>query len=141
MRRSIIVLALLFTAAASPAAAQDEEPHPIDRTMEACIDADPSTVGMVGCTVAAEQAWDDELNAAYRELMDVLDSDGQGLLRTAQRAWIAQRDGEFAFQAWMRGELDGTMWGPVIAGQRMSFVRARAMQLRSYRDTLDSGRR
>lgn len=134
--------ALVLAISGSPPALHAAEgvSHPIDRTMEACIDADASTAGMVTCTVAAEQAWDEELNDAYRDLMGRLDGEGKDLLRAAQRAWIAQRDAEFAFQGWMRGELDGTMWGPVIAGLRMSYVRSRALQLRNYRETLDSGR-
>lgn len=146
MRLSAAAVALLLVAGAPVPAlsensgAEKDDLHPIDRTMEACIDADSSTAGMVTCTLAAEQAWDEDLNEAYGELMATLDDEGKSRLRSAQRAWIAQRDSEFSFQSWMRGELDGTMWGPVIAGQRMSFVRARALQLRSYRETLDSGR-
>ena len=144
MCRSVLLLTV-FCAMAGPVRAQvgdapKEAPHPISAAYEACNEKDPSTAGMMSCAAAAEAGWDKELNAAYGELTKALKGTSLEALRQAQRAWIAQRDREYALQDAIRGELDGTMWGPVMADQRASLVEARARQLRAYKSFLDDGR-
>ena len=54
----------------------------------------------VHCENLLLDAADAELNRVYREALAALDSRGAGLLRTAQRAWLAYRDNNFeAFSA------------------------------------------
>lgn len=145
-RASFQRLPLCVLLLAGPALAQStaeepkDKPHPIDAAYEACNDKDPSTAGMVGCAAAAEAAWDKELNEAYRELSGSLKGKSLEALRQAQRAWLAQRDKEYALQDAIHGELQGTMWGPVMADQRATLVKSRALQLRSYKSFLDDGR-
>ncbi len=117
-----------------------EAPHPIDAAYETCIDKDPSTAGMMACTAVTEQAWDKELNEAYRELTGVLKGKSLEALRQAQRLWVQQRDKEFDLQGELRGELEGTMWGPILFDQRVTLVKNRALQLRTYKSFLDEGR-
>jgi uncharacterized protein YecT (DUF1311 family) len=138
---SLLAASLLLTIA-NGAGAEDgkEKPHPIDAAFEACTEKDPSTAGMLACAGEAEAAWDKELNAAYQELVSSLKGKQLDALREAQRAWVAQRDKEHALQEAIRGELQGTMWGPVMADQRTSLVKARALQLRAYKSFLDDGR-
>lgn len=139
MRRlALLVCAQLI--AFSAFAAEKEEPHPIDAAYDACTDKDPSTAGMVGCAAEAEAAWDKELNAAYRDLVAALKGKSLETLREAQRAWVAQRDKEHALQASIHEQLQGTMWGPVMADQRVTLVKKRALQLRAYKSFLDDGR-
>lgn len=142
MRHALAAAALLILVLPAAAAAQNAETpeHTIGVDFDACVEKDPSTAGMMECSGAAESAWDRELNAAYRELVGALKGDALEALKQAQRAWVAQRDREFALQGAIRGELDGTMWGPIIAGQRVALVKARALQLRAYKEFLDNGR-
>jgi uncharacterized protein YecT (DUF1311 family) len=42
---------------------------------------------------------DARLNSVYKKLLAELDAEGQAKLKAAQRAWIAFRDAEAAFQA------------------------------------------
>ncbi len=124
----------------SVAQAAEDSQHPIDAAFEKCIAADSSTAGMIGCAADAEMAWDMDLNAGYKDLVAALKGKSLEAARQAQRAWVAQRDKEFALQDALRGGLSGTMWGPIMADQRMSFVRARAQQLRAYIEFLKDGR-
>ena len=84
-----------------------------------CMDTEEggfSTTGMMFCTLAEYEAWDVELNRAYRRAMEDLRkmdaqeaeafpefADRADSLRTAQRAWIPLRDGDCA--------LEYAMWG------------------------------
>jgi len=45
---------------------------PIDKALDACIEKNGSTAGMVECTDKAYAAWDKELNKNYGELMRAL---------------------------------------------------------------------
>jgi uncharacterized protein YecT (DUF1311 family) len=132
-------LVLLQTPSAC-AEEEKEKPHTIDAAYEACTDKDPSTAGMLACAAEAETAWDRELNVAYRDLVGALKGKPLEALREAQRAWIAQRDKEHLLQDAIHGELQGTMWGPVMTDQRVSLVKTRALQLRAYKSFLDDGR-
>ena len=58
---------------ATVSGAQEQTPHAIDKALEACIDKNGSTAGMVECTDKAYAAWDKELNKNYGELMRALE--------------------------------------------------------------------
>jgi len=135
-----IVATLLVLATAGAHAEEKAPANPIDTAYEACNEKDPSTAGMMACAAQAEKAWDKELNEAYRDLTGALKGNSLELLRQAQRLWVQQRDREFDLQGELRGELDGTMWGPVLFDQRVTHVKNRALQLRAYKSFLDDGR-
>jgi len=140
--RLVLASLLLLFAFANPALAEDDEEktHPIDAAYEACNEKDPSTAGMLACAAQAEAAWDKELNTVYQELSDALKGKALETLREAQRAWVAQRDKEYALHQAIHEQLQGTMWGPTMADQRVSLIKARAEQLRAYKSFLDDGR-
>jgi hypothetical protein len=58
----ILLLALLTLAMPLQAG---EEKHPIDRAMDAAMEKDPSTAGMVQAISKANKQWDKEMNALY----------------------------------------------------------------------------
>ncbi len=95
---------------------------------------------MIGCASAAETAWDVELNQAYKGLVGALKGKALDSLKQSQRAWIMQRDKDFALQDALRAQLSGTMWGPVMADQRVTFIKTRAQQLGAYAEILKEGR-
>jgi uncharacterized protein YecT (DUF1311 family) len=64
--------------------AQETRKHPIDKALEICIEKDPTTAGMSGCTGQAYKKWDQELNTNYRTLMSKLKPAAKPLLKPAQ---------------------------------------------------------
>ncbi len=139
MRRALIMPALLLVLAGG-AAAETKAPYAADTVYDSCLQKDPSTAGMIACSAEAEEAWDKELNDAFRDLARALKGRSLEVMRQAQRDWVEYRNREFRLIEAIRGELDGTMWGPVMAGQRVALVKARALQLRAYKSFLDDGR-
>jgi len=140
----LLVVAALLLASAGGAIAQEQEKgpeHAIDTSYEACNDKNPSTQGMLACANAAEEAWDKELNAAYGALVRSLEGKALETLKQAQRAWLAQREKEYELHATIHAQLDGSMWGPVMADQRVTLLKQRALQLRAYKSFLEEGGR
>lgn len=127
-----IGVALMLTTAAY---ARDGQ-HVIELTTDSCVESNPSTAGMLDCYTRAEKEWDDELNRVYKALQAGLKPEAQDALKQAQRAWMAQRDKEFGLITAINGQMEGTMWLPVMAAKRVEVVKARALALQSYLDLL-----
>ncbi len=89
MRVGSLFAALFFLALASPGLAQSQAPD--------CSSA-PNTAAMSACYKAAHDAADATLNERYKTLMARLGKDDQVKLRDAQRAWVAFRDKQCAFE-------------------------------------------
>lgn len=89
---------------------------------------------MTNCTNGASARWDKELNNIYTDLVPLLSPDEQNALRAAQRQWMLYRDAEFKLIDEMYKTKDGTMYIPMRAADRLEIVKARALQLQSYRD-------
>ena len=130
MRQLLPLIILLL--AHSAFSQTDERSHPIDAQTHTCIDANPSTQGMLECLGVAYTEWDVELNRLYRVLMGELSDENKEQLRAAQRAWIAFRNAEFDVLASVYGGLEGTLWRVVHADHRVSFIRRRAKELEDY---------
>lgn len=84
--------ALASLMAGASAHAEESAAKPAD-----CSKA-PNTAAMNACYGAARDAADATLNARYKTLMSRLGADDQARLREAQRAWIAFRDKQCAFE-------------------------------------------
>jgi len=54
---------------------------------------------LVESAYEAYDAEDTKMNAAYQQLLGILDEDGKAALKEAQRKWIAWRDAEAQFDA------------------------------------------
>ncbi|HEV2763050.1 MAG TPA: lysozyme inhibitor LprI family protein, partial [Pyrinomonadaceae bacterium] len=136
-------LLFLFALALCPAAvvAAQEREHPIDKTLRACEEQDPSTAGQVRCITAAQGMWDKELNRVYNELARRLAAPARQRLRAAQLAWISHRDAEFKLIDEVYANLEGTMYVPMQAHARMRVVKARALELAGYLSLLEEHRR
>jgi len=112
MRNLLLALiSILFLASLSTA--QEQPQHPIDKALDACIDKNGSTAGMVECTAKAYAAWDKELNKNYGELMRALNPKQKEALRLAQLEWIKYRDLEFKSIDCVYDTLEGTMYIPM----------------------------
>ena len=117
--------------------AQDRPSHPIDKSLEACIEKDPSTAGMVGCTDIAYKKWDQELNKNYQSLMSKLKPSSKQLLKQSQISWITYRDNEFRLIDNLYDDLQGTMYIPMRYQEKTQVVKRRTLALADHLDTLN----
>jgi uncharacterized protein YecT (DUF1311 family) len=142
MKKPFAVLILMLTCFSYPLAtptsrgfaAQEPTPHPIDKALEACIDKNGSTAGMIRCTDTAYAAWDKELNKNYGELMRALKPAQKEALRLAQLEWIKYRDLEFKLIDSIYDTLQGTMYIPMRIDARAEVVKKRAVELKEFQD-------
>jgi len=125
--------------AASGSVTQDQPQHPIDKALEACIDKNGSTAGMVQCTDTAYAAWDKELNKNYGELMRSVKPPQKEALRLAQLEWIKYRDLDFKLIDSLYDTMQGTMYIPMRIDARMEVVKKRALELRGFLDLFREG--
>jgi uncharacterized protein YecT (DUF1311 family) len=128
---SLILSFVLFSGVAS-AEEGPKKDHPIDRTLELCLQKDFTTAGMVECIGRAYEMWDRELNRAYKALDRQLDAKGKASLKKAQLAWLKYRDTEFELIDSIYSKLQGTAYIPARASNRLNIVRARALELNQY---------
>ncbi len=73
---------------------------------------------------------DKAMNAAYKELMLLLDAEGQEKLKTAQRAWIKFRDAECALAA--DAARGGSLSPQLHAMESLTLTEARTSQLNAH---------
>ncbi len=120
MRRAVLPLILVSLASVPVAAAQE------------CDREDETQSGMSICAAVDFAASDGRLNAAYGEIMRRLaaDQDGRRRLQAAQRAWVAFRDAECAFQT--AATTGGSMHPMLVVECRTELTKARVGQLEVY---------
>lgn len=130
-----ILLLIAFLVAARMVSAQ--EVLIIDQELEKCMDIAVSTSEMIECQVQAGAAWDRELNKYYQLYLSELNDEGKAVLKEAQREWIVYRDKEYKLidSHYLR-QLEGTMWHPVAAGEKVKIVKERALKLKGYYEDL-----
>jgi uncharacterized protein YecT (DUF1311 family) len=126
----VLSIAIFLCAFSAISIAQEPTQHPIDKALDACIDQNGSTAGMVECTDKAYAAWDKELNKNYVELMRTLNAKQKEALRLSQLEWIKHRDLEFKFLDSMFDTFQGTMYIPMRVGARMDIIKHRAVELK-----------
>jgi uncharacterized protein YecT (DUF1311 family) len=119
------------------ALAEDDEKHPIERTMDDCMENNTSTSGMQKCATVAIEQWEVELNRIYNALMGKLDKEGKEKLKTTQFLWLKHRDAEFetinsVYSVAEREMGGGTLWKltPLIA--KVEIVKNRTLELTRY---------
>ena len=87
---------------------------------------------MTNCTTRAHALWESELNIKYVDLRNLLSEKQKLALRDSQRQWIIFRDLEFKVIDAFYSTLDGTMYTPMRAADRLEIVKSRVLQLNSY---------
>lgn len=127
----------LFLMTLNEAAPAPGKEHPVDSWLKGCMEKDPSTQGTNACLGQALVRWDSEMNRVYQELNGRLDAERRSNLREAQRAWIAFRDRELAWLGGFYGRLEGSMYGSMLAADRVEVTRKRVLELGSLLDVLD----
>jgi uncharacterized protein YecT (DUF1311 family) len=134
MKTTLLLIALL--ALAMPLRADDEKKHPIDRAMEAAIDRDSSTAGMVQAVSKANKDWDKEMNDLYQDLKKTMKPEEWAALVAAQKAWIAYRDAQTKSIVETYGHMEGTMYIPMSASAVMEITKDRALFLKSLKELI-----
>lgn len=146
---------LILAVVAAPALAQEAVAPAVDPALvEACLADTPAgdlappcigaaarqcqqapggdtTPGIAACVMGEHAAWDAALNRAYQAARAHYRADRAAAdsLRDAQRAWIAWRDAECAFQYDRYG--GGSLRSIAAANCRMSMTAMRALELRA----------
>ncbi|QTA91613.1 Lysozyme inhibitor N-terminal domain-containing protein [Desulfonema magnum] len=114
-----------------------ENSHLIDRILNECIARDSDvSANVANCIYEAYELWDAELNKVYNQLRVSLNPDQQKALKAAQLEWIRYRDLEFRLIDSIYSSLQGTMYKPMRAQDRMDIVKKRALELKLYSDLL-----
>ena len=134
-RLAALLLAALpvTTFAHSPHFCGGEKPHPIDAALDRAIDASGGTTyDMREAQGAAYEAWDKELNKAYKALLAELDKPQADALRAAQRAWLAWDAAEASWTQQTPVYGDGTAATLMIAGDALDRRRERVCELQGY---------
>ena len=132
----MLKLLLLIILIPATVYSQETNVHPIDKSMENCIDKNASTAGTVKCTDIAYRMWDKELNKNYQTVMSKLKPADKQTLKTAQLEWLKYRDTEFKLVDTIYDQLQGTMYIPMRLGQKMEIVKRRSQALATYLDLL-----
>jgi uncharacterized protein YecT (DUF1311 family) len=136
MKRLAVLFSIVIFMLPLGSSADASGAHPIDAALTSCIDKDPSTEGMTKCIHTAYAQWDKELNSNYSVLLRQLPPKDKQLLKAVQKEWIAYRDKEFRLMEQIYSHLEGTMYIPAQAHDRLGIVKQRALQLKAYADTL-----
>jgi uncharacterized protein YecT (DUF1311 family) len=127
----LLLLSLPATAYAQTNLGNAKE-HPIDRSLNACLEKNVSTQGMNQCLGQAYDAWDKELNRVYNELARKLSPAARAALKTAQLEWLKFRDEEFKLIESIYQSFEGTMYIPMQSNSRVQVVKSRTLALTSY---------
>lgn len=130
MKNSIVLMAIVLILIAIPflSYATDVTRHEIDHEMELCIDKNPTTAGMTICANEAYVRWDKELNINYNKLMNQPSVDGKKVHKIAQRKWIKFRDREFLLIEEVYSHLEGTMYVPMRANDRLTICQTESIK-------------
>ncbi|MDR6512619.1 uncharacterized protein YecT (DUF1311 family) [Novosphingobium capsulatum] len=129
--RQIAHLAVFVATPCAASAHAVERADKTDTELRRCLDgaSNGSTAGQVGCEVAARDAYDKRMGAAYRALLRALPNDAAGKLREAQRAWLRFRDAHIQASNALFATRQGTMYVPMQAADHTAIVRQRAIEL------------
>lgn len=114
-----------------------QAPHPIDVTLEKCMEKNPSTQGTNNCILEAQKQWDAELNKQYKALSQKLTPAQKTALLNSQREWLKWRDLELKHIETLYSTFDGTMYQPMQLNDRMEIIKKRALELKSYVELFD----
>jgi uncharacterized protein YecT (DUF1311 family) len=118
------------------ATGQSDTKHPIDHWLEQAIETNSSTLGMRESLNQAREKWDAEMNACYKRLLAKLPAEKQGILRDAQRAWLAFRDADGKAIGALVSSRQGTMFQLLGTDYTYQRVRDRALQLLAYENAI-----
>jgi uncharacterized protein YecT (DUF1311 family) len=109
---------------------------PIDRAMEAAMETDPSTAGMIQAIADASLRWDKQMHSTYNSLRKTMEPDEWKSLVSAQKAWLNYPDLQTASIEDTYSRMDGTMWRPISASRVMDITKERALFLEALLENI-----
>lgn len=130
------LLALILFSTACSFGEDTTKTDPIDRAMEAAMEKDPSTAGMIQAISAANVQWDKRMNSTYNSLRKRMEPEEWKPLVSAQKAWINYRDLQIASIEAIYSRMEGSMWRPVSASRVMEITKERALFLEALLENL-----
>ena len=134
MKIKITVAAILL--ACLPTNAEKEKQDPIDIKMNADMEENPSTAGMVDAASAASKAWEKDVAASLAKLKKTMSEEEVHALEISQKAWEVFVNAELATQSELYSKMEGTLWRPAAVVSSMELYRERALKLRRYLETI-----
>jgi uncharacterized protein YecT (DUF1311 family) len=133
--RAISLFALLCIAVNGNS--QVKKDNVIDTDYKKCKDKDTTVANICDCAFIAYGKWNKEMDNSYDRLLRSLKKENEKTaLKESQIAWKAYRDAEFNTYDFIFN-IPGTKWCSVRQDGRVDMVRARALQLQEYYETLD----
>jgi uncharacterized protein YecT (DUF1311 family) len=106
----LVALTVSIMLSAVSARAEDTPPYPVTDCGKFTVQIDLNK-----CADDNLQSADSMLNKVYQQLMAEQDAASKERLKEAERAWIAYRDRECAFETGPQ-EAGGSMWPSLISG-------------------------
>ena len=136
-RYSVVILIAAFSFfTTSLCTAQTHKQEAIDDAYEKCLAADTSCANIGDCAFIAYGKWEKEMNDTYKKLLKALKKEkDKAALKQSQAAWVAYRDATFKSYDMMFNR-PGGKWCRLRHDDRIDMVRARAIQLRNYMESL-----
>ena len=102
-------------------------PHPIDLLRKKCEENYSTTLGIQDCKILATEAWDRELNRAYKDL----GGNSNLALKETQLAWMNFRDKKIELLRKKYAAYEGSIWGIVFLGHVENITKEQALWLSS----------
>ena len=133
--RLFFLPALILRVAFSFAYSQEKK-DPIEVRMDAAMQDNPSTVGMLDAIAVAKREWDSRMNEDYAKLKKRMPADEWVAFVQAQKSWLAYRDVQIESLNTTYSKMEGTMWLPVRAHAEMDLTHQRAQFLKETLDLL-----
>lgn len=130
LRRNVIVIFATISLFVDPSFAADTGANKPSPEYEKCIKASGVVdFAMADCAGDETGRHDKALNLVYRQLNTLLTPEDRAALVKSERAWIAYRDAECAYQS--ATERGGTMERLIYANCQMALTMERENELKS----------
>lgn len=135
----LLLLFFLFLLAKAESFAADD--HPLDLALDTCMNADPSTQGIIACAKQAEEAWSAEEKRLRQALLDRLNKKQRLAFENSEQTWQTFREKERLLDNAVYGailnETGGSMWRMAHVLLDVGIPRERAIELGGMLAQLD----
>ena len=115
----------------------NETVYPIEKVEKECISKTDNTLEMNKCSLAAQEAWHNEIENSLIELKSILKPQDYKILLESQLAWEEFYKVNTRFTDLYPQYKSGTMFQNVKQGWRTGLVKQRALNLKEYINTFN----
>ncbi len=121
-------ICVLFLSLSMPIWAANQE---LDIQLEKCLEKNATNIGMTQCVEQFHKKWDIELDVKLKELTKLLSKDQIKSFNETQQRWVQYKIAEFKSIDSIYNTIEGTMYMPMRASEKMELVRERANKIAS----------